>query len=260
MKKATILSVVLFLGVSWITRASILHVPSDYPTIQAGIDAAVNGDTVLIADGTYSGIGNYNIDFNGKAIEVKSLNGPENCVVDCMTQGRGFNFQNGEGNNSALNGITIQNGYASDDNGGGILCMNSSSPAIVNCIVSGNSADGNGGGVACFDTSSPVFFDCIISSNSASGPFGGGGLFFVDSNITITHCIISDNAADWEGGGLFCYFSRPIITNCIISENSASKGGGVIVAFSGKSTSGERESNAENPMILNSTIVNNYAS
>jgi pectin methylesterase-like acyl-CoA thioesterase len=34
--------------------AATVHMPAEYPTIQAGIDAAVAGDTVLVAPGTYS--------------------------------------------------------------------------------------------------------------------------------------------------------------------------------------------------------------
>jgi hypothetical protein len=66
-----------------VVLAATIHVPADQPTIQAGIDAAVNGDTVLVADGTYTGVGNRDIDFKGKAITVKSENGPENCIIDC---------------------------------------------------------------------------------------------------------------------------------------------------------------------------------
>jgi hypothetical protein len=84
---------------------------ADYTAIHAGIDAASNGDTVLVADGTYTGAGNRDIDFLGKAITVKSAGGPENCIIDCegspSDQHRGFYFHNGEGPDSVLDGFTI---------------------------------------------------------------------------------------------------------------------------------------------------------
>ena len=75
--------------------ATTIHIPADQPTIQAGIDASVDGDTVLVADGTYTGYGNRNIDFLGKAIVVISENGPESCIIDCEWGGRGYSFHQG---------------------------------------------------------------------------------------------------------------------------------------------------------------------
>jgi hypothetical protein len=78
-------------GLSWETP---------FATIQKGIDEAVNGDTVTVADGVYTGTGNRDIDFNGKAITVQSENGPENCIIDCngteSEPHRGFYFHSDE--------------------------------------------------------------------------------------------------------------------------------------------------------------------
>lgn len=78
-----ILCLILVLVIAGFSSAATIHVPGDQPTIQAGINAASDGDTVLVADGTYTGKGNKDLDFNGKAITVKSENGPENCIINC---------------------------------------------------------------------------------------------------------------------------------------------------------------------------------
>jgi len=75
-----------------------LNVPGDYATIQGAIDAAVNGDTVLVAPGTYV----ENIDFLVKAITVKSSSGAEATVIDGGNPpdpdfGSVVTFSNGEG-------------------------------------------------------------------------------------------------------------------------------------------------------------------
>ena len=100
-----ILSWLFISGVAW---GGTLNVPSDQPTIQSGIYVATDGDTVLIADGTYTGPGNYNINFNGKAITVKSVNGPDSCIIDCQQWGREFLFYSGEVGTSVQEGLTIK--------------------------------------------------------------------------------------------------------------------------------------------------------
>ena len=91
-----------------------LEVPGEFSTIQGAIDAAVDGDTVIVADGTYTGEGNRDLDFSGKAITVRSENGAENCIINCegteAEYHRGFNFINGEDAVSVLDSFTIING------------------------------------------------------------------------------------------------------------------------------------------------------
>lgn len=82
-----------------VATAATIRVPSEQPTIQAGIDASVDGDTVLAADGIYTGEDNRDIDFMGKRITVRSVNGSESTVVDCERKGRGFFFK--------LGGVTV---------------------------------------------------------------------------------------------------------------------------------------------------------
>ena len=94
-------------------QATIIHIPGDYPTIQAGINASVNGDTVLVASGTYSGEGNRNLNYGGRIIVVKSELGPLHTLIDCQRSGRGLYLHNGETGAALFSGFTIFGGYSS---------------------------------------------------------------------------------------------------------------------------------------------------
>ena len=219
-----------------LTISDVLLVPTEeYPTIQAAIDDAVNGGTVIVADGTYTGAGNRDIDFKGLAITVRSENGPENCIIDCEASSsnmhRGFDFQSGEGQASILDGFTIINGYALNDEGGGISCIGAS-PTINNCIISGCTA-GNigtglynyGGGMSNKDSSSPALNNCTFSGNSAQY---GGGLHNRDSSPTLINCTFSSNSARYAGA-MYNYDSSTTMTNCTFTENSAYYAGGIYI-------------------------------
>ena len=126
-------------------------IPSQYPTIQAAIDASIDGDVVTVADGVYTGTGNRDVDFLGKAITVRAENGPANCIIDCQgspeSRHRGFRFHTYEIAASVLDGFTIQNGYAPFEgacqySGGGIVCRDNANPTIRNCLVRWNTAPG----------------------------------------------------------------------------------------------------------------------
>ena len=208
-----------------------LHVPSEYPTIQDAIDDAIEADTVLVADGTYTGPGNRNLDFHGKAITVRSANGPDNCVIDCEGEGRGFYFHSAETEASVLSGFTIQNGYVDWDGpagayGGGIYCQESS-PTISDCTIRRNTTEGAGGGI-CGEFSSPTIDSCTITQNVADGSAARGGAVYVEwGNPTITNCTIADSTATYEGGGIYCRSSDLVIANCAINGNGACEGGAV---------------------------------
>ncbi len=193
-----------------------------FDAIQEGIDAVDNGDTVLVLDGTYTGDGNRDLDFGGKAITVRSENGPESCMIDCTGIGGGFSFHSEEAAASILDGFSVTGADRS-----GIFCSHSS-PTIRHCTISGN-VDSYGGGVYCGTYSFPTIERCTISGNDAA--YGGGVFCDSFSWPTIQHCTIIGNSAPF-GGGIFCESSpySPTIRDCTIAGNWAEDyGGGVLV-------------------------------
>ena len=163
---------------------------------------------MIVANGTYTGPGNVNLDFNGKAITVRSENGPGNCIIDCNYgyDTRGFHFHSGEDSSSVVEGFTIQNGLAapSYESGGGICCENSS-PTIKGNIIIANSA-GKGGGIFC-SNSSPVIVNNFITGNGA--PRGGG--IYCDAGsapLIMNSTIIKNQAASLSGGGESCVMTH----------------------------------------------------
>src|SRR5205823_14473088 len=106
----------------------------DQPTIQAAINAAVNGDTVLVSPGTYK----ENIDFAGKAITVKSARGASATIIDGQQLGPVATFQNHETRKAVLSGFTIQNGNGYPSFTGAGLNISNASPAITNNVIVNN--------------------------------------------------------------------------------------------------------------------------
>jgi parallel beta-helix repeat protein len=198
-----------------------IFVPDDYLTIQGAIDAAVDGCTITVRDGTYA----ENINFLGKAITVRSENGADVTTIDGSRNGSVVTFNSGEGPESVLDGFKLTFGKAIG--GGGIYCY-SSSPSIKNCTVYGNiSGQSGGGGILLWDHSSPVIENCVITQNTAK--FGGGGIFSeYSSSPSITNSIITGNHAGWLGGGIvFGRDSSPTIENCQVNNNTSRNAAGI---------------------------------
>lgn len=225
---------------STIAVSDTIHVPGDQPTIQAGIDIAAAGDTVLVAAGTYI----ENIDFKGKEITVISSDGPEVTHIDGSQPsnpdvGSVVVFAQRETNDSVLEGFTLSNGKGTVDafpssdrlySGGGVLCIESS-PSIINNTITGNKVDGMGAGIFCYNQASPQIIDNKITMNEAEDD-GGGIACYLDSAPYIHDNLITDNVASTagygNGGGISCNdHSSPVILDNRILSNRANAGGGI---------------------------------
>jgi predicted outer membrane repeat protein len=217
----------------------------DAPTIQAGIDSATAADTVLLADGTYTGDGNRDIDFGGKAITVISESGdPELCVISCggseAEAHRGFVFGSGETGATVLEGVTVQEGYMAADGGSypdyagaGVICYNFSSPTIRRCDLIGNTAR-LGGAIGC-SNASPVITACAFRGNEAFDWTGGAIMCTNSGSPVISGCTFEGNSAATDfpnqpsAGGAIAILdpSAPVITGCEFRANAAVFGGAV---------------------------------
>jgi hypothetical protein len=224
--------------------AATLNVKADgtgaYATIQAAVDAATSGDVVLLQPGTYSGTGNRNVDFKGKAITVKGTNPSDPgvidaTIIDAQDLGRGFLFVTGETSTCVLEGLTVINGH-SDGDGGGIVC-HAASPTIRKCRIracsAGNATTAGAGGAISLDSSGAQVSQCILTGNSA---WLGGGIYCGASTASLTSCVIAANTTiatsgsgnSYGGGAGIAFVAGTVtVTNCTIASNTSvhSRGG-----------------------------------
>jgi hypothetical protein len=231
----------------------------DFPTIQVAIDAVVDGDIIELTDGSFTGDGNRDIDFSGKAITVRSQSGvPTYCVINCQGSEaephRGFLFVSGEGPESVLDGVGIINGstvrYYPGNLGGGIWCSGSS-PTITHCRIQecyagkgggaawaecpsleisyceflGNSAEFMAGALWCGTVAEAQLIGCVFGGNSTSTE--GGAVTFGACSPTLIDCTFIENYCGAYGGGLTCGQSSVVLINCTFVANRATWGGGL---------------------------------
>ena len=237
---------VIFLLIPFIALSTIIHVPGSHSTIQAAIDAASDGDTVLIADGTYSGSGNIGIEWDAtvKHLVIMSENGRDHCIIDCKEEDRGFLLNNGQDHRDVIDGLTITNGMVFG--AGGAIYIYSTSPTIRNCTFVNNTASGyhdnsysgGGGAIMVYGAAAPHIQNNIIRDNVAHN-LGGGLLFAEYASGLLENNITDGNKAldDWGGGIALWNNANPSIINNLVINNSCSgfnggRGGGIYLNHS----------------------------
>ena len=268
------------IGATPVSAANVLNVPGSYPTIQAAIDASSNGDTVLVAPGTYF----ENVSFKGKLITVQSAQGPSVTIVDGGGVAPVVNFSNAETTAAVLQGFTLQHGnapFAYAYEGAGVH-ISGASPTIVGNVITANTACGSGTGIS-VAFASPVIRDNTITGNfkqagcsgdggggiyvrgaasaliihntitNNSSDFGGGIDLFASGTPTLLNNTISNNTAGIQGGGVYMVnqSDATIVQNLVTGNTSAQSGGGFYISI----PSGDR-----GPLLVNNTVAGNSGS
>lgn len=207
----------LLLSLALPTSAKTIHVPADQPTIQAAINTASNGDTVLVSAGTYY----ENINFVGKAIAVKSASGPGTTIIDGQQAGPVVSFISAETAQSIISGFTLRNGSF-----GGVNIFNAT-PLISGNVITGNCSDQ--GGIQA-DQGAPSIKGNLITENGlAPGCSDSGGISIIyDSGAQIAGNVIAGN----QGGGIYIFGSG---SNHLIQQNTivGNSGPGINLNYSG---------------------------
>lgn len=246
------LIIIFLLITTFVLRAVTINVPDDYATIQEGIVASVDGDSVLVAPGTYF----ENINFNGKGIKVCSwyattldtsyisqtvIDGGQYSnvvVIDGLIVAarslRGFTIQNGYSDNGSgiaiifcyaeLEGLVIQNCY-STGGGGGLSSGHNSSLIMSNILIRNNTSEESGGGLFLLGISNLIMTDIVLENNHTDER--GGGIYLQDSNFTVSNLEVLGNYAEDNGGGI--YLNNSLYSNfqnIRIHDNEAEGSGG----------------------------------
>jgi hypothetical protein len=235
---------IITLCVSGPSLAVTIHVPGDQPTIAAGLAAAVAGDIVLVAEGTYS---EHDLVMPSGVTLQGETGSADDVVVDAKALGRVM-LVSGCDASTRIEAVTFQAGWVelggpTGYQGGGIDCR-SSQLWITRCLFRANHAD-QGGGMHC-GSSHPILTECRFEENSAGA---GGGVHVSGSSSPEFHaCTFSENVVETDGGAMFVSLGGPLLEDCILTHNRAYIWGGGIYA------QGE-----QTPHLLGCTLVENQA-
>ncbi|WP_136061202.1 choice-of-anchor Q domain-containing protein [Pontiella sulfatireligans] len=238
--------------------------------IQSAVDAASDGDTVLVGDGKYHVSKPIQIQ---KSLTVRSRNGRDTAIIDANRSCRIFQINLGRNPSSgsvALEGLTITQGF-SKGQGGAIIASGEWPLRISNCIVENSEAGDNGGGIYVIvhnkTANSVIIEDCFVRENRASNCGGGIYLGAWDEakgdigTILIQGCLIEKNEAKGAGGGVCCtggVMASMEVSDCRISKNSTVSGGGGGIVLGVHYQRGRlAENNSADNRIVSCTIADN---
>jgi hypothetical protein len=200
----------------------------DAPTIQAAVDSSADDDVVELADGTFTGTGNRDIDLRDRSITVRSASGSADlCIVDCegtpTEPHRGFVFGAVSKRGASLERVTVTGGCVSQEPwGSAVLCEGGSAPSILACVFRGN----GGSAVGCIEQAAPTIEECEFRNNSGER---GGALRIRWARPVVRRCTFREDESEDTGGAVHSYVGRPVFDACTFVGNTSALGGAIDV-------------------------------
>lgn len=186
----------------------------DFPTIQAAVNAASVGDTILLAPGTFTGAANREVTITVSNLVITSQVGAAGTIIDCQSAGRAFRFIVGS---AELSRVTIKNGFTCCY--GGAVYIDGS-PTIKDNVFLVNRTQDSGGAIH-VNSGSPLIDGNIFKSGQA---LHGGAVTVLDSSI-VTNNRFEGNTAVRSGGAVRCE-SNSIVQGNLFAENKVTQGDG----------------------------------
>ena len=218
-----------------LAHAETRHVPVPYATIQDAIDASVDLDQVVIADGVYSGPGNVNLDLGGRAITVRSASGPAACIIDgTATPGANAFIFDGEPNAfGTIQGLTMRHFVTAAGSEGAIRIVRGR-PAIRDCIFEFNATGAANsetppGSAIWLGPDSPVVNDCIFRDNLGSAAYLGPGsvVYLIDCLYERNETWHNDGGAAISSDGFLLSFTSTFRDNTAHALTGIGRGGAI---------------------------------
>jgi hypothetical protein len=217
-------------------------VPGDFPDIASAVEAARDGETVLVLPGEYRLL--RSIDFGGKSLRLRSRAGAVRTTL-LWAGGEGPQasvvvFRSGEGPEAVLEGFTITGGRGTEVGGarkGGGIYISRSSPTISrNRIVENEAGFGEGGGIFC-EAGHPVLTENRVRSCRAKAGAGVALVSAADSPapVVFSRCSVEGNISKEAGGGLLLLGGEVRLLGCVVAGNTAGTQGGGLSLSSGTS-------------------------